>query len=48
MKKSWKYKVAKATAANYKLNKKILRIKASWDEVSSILNGAVDKKKKCR
>ena len=46
MKKSWKYKVAKATAGNYKLNKKILRLKASWDEVNAILNGAVNKKKK--
>lgn len=48
MKRSWKYKIAKATGANQKLNKKILRIKASWDEVNSILNGAVNKKKKCK
>lgn len=46
MKKSWKYKIAKTTGGNYKLNKKILRIKASWDEVDGILNGAVKKKRK--
>ncbi|HKL78867.1 MAG TPA: hypothetical protein VJZ06_10530 [Mobilitalea sp.] len=46
MKKNWKSKVAKATGNNYKLNKKVLRIKRSWDEVEGMLNGAVQRKKR--
>lgn len=46
MKKSWKHKVAKATGSNYKLNKKALQLKRSWDEVEGILNSAVKRKKK--
>lgn len=47
MTKSLKSKIARATACNYKLNKKIVRLKCSWDEVEAILNGAI-KKKKCK
>lgn len=46
MKKSWKQKVAKATGSNYKLNKKVMQIKRSWDEVEDIVNGTSKKKKK--
>lgn len=46
MKKGWKMKVAKITGANQKLNKKIMRLKASWDEVEDILNKSVKKKKR--
>lgn len=46
MKRSIKHKIAKATAGNYKLNKKALQIKRSWDEVEGILNNAVKKKKR--
>ncbi|HHT87618.1 MAG TPA: hypothetical protein GX002_01185 [Clostridiales bacterium] len=46
MKQKWKSKLARATAGNYKLNKKIMRIKRSWDEVESILNGSAKVKKK--
>jgi len=38
MRKDWKYKVAKITGSNYKLNKKVMRLKKSWDEVEKILN----------
>ena len=43
---SWKLKVARATGSNYKLNKKIMQIKRSWDEVEGILNKAAKKKRK--
>ena len=43
---SLRYKICKYTASNYKLNKKVLKLKRSWDEVESILNSAVNKKKK--
>lgn len=46
MGKSIKHKIAKATGANYKLNKKALQIKRSWDEVEGILNNAVKRKKR--
>ena len=45
MKQKWKSKLARATAGNYKLNKKIMRIKRSWDEVESILNGSAKVKR---
>ncbi|NLL74051.1 MAG: hypothetical protein GX237_11065 [Clostridiales bacterium] len=45
MKKDWKYKVAKITGGNYKLNKKVMGLKKSWDEVEGILNGSQKKKK---
>lgn len=41
----WKYKMAKATGSNYKLNKKVLQLKKSWDEVQGILSHANKKKK---
>lgn len=46
MKKGWKSQVAKATGGNYKLNKKALQLKRSWDEVEGILNNAVKRKKR--
>lgn len=46
MKKSWKQKVAKATGGNYKLNKKAMQIKRSWDEVEGMINGTPKKRKK--
>lgn len=46
MSKRWKHKVAKATGSNYKLNKKIMQLKRSWDEVEAMLNGSVKRKKK--
>lgn len=46
MSKSWKSKVAKATGGNRNLDRKIMKMKRSWDEVEDILNKAVKKKKK--
>jgi hypothetical protein len=46
MKKNWKSKIAKVTGNNRNLDKKVMRIKASWDEVEKILNTATKKKKK--
>lgn len=46
MKKDWKYKVAKATGGNQSFDKRILKLKSSWDEVEGILNSSVKKKKK--
>lgn len=48
MKKNWKSQIAKFTGKNRKLDKKILRLKASWDEVEDILNKSVKTKKKKR
>lgn len=45
MKKTWKSKVARATGNNHKIDKKILKLKASWDEVEGMLNSSVRKKK---
>jgi len=45
MKKTWKSKVARATGNNHKFNKKILKLKSSWDEVEGMLNNSVKKKK---
>lgn len=45
MRKSWKQKVAKATGGNHKLNKKVMKIKRSWDEVEGIIKGTSNKKK---
>ncbi|MFT4144831.1 MAG: hypothetical protein QM644_10290 [Mobilitalea sp.] len=44
---NWKVKVARATACNRKLDRKLMRLKASWDEVEGILNKVVKKKRKC-
>lgn len=46
MNKKIKFKLAKATGGNYKLNRKIMQLKRSWDEVEGILNGASKKKRK--
>jgi hypothetical protein len=46
VKKDWKSKVARATGGNHKLDKKVLRLKSSWDEVQGLLNKSVKKKKK--
>lgn len=46
MKKNWKWKVAKYTGHNRQLDRKILKLKASWDEVEDILNKSVKKKRK--
>lgn len=47
MKKNWKTSVAKATGGNHNLDRKIMKLKCSWDEVEGLLNKSV-KKKKCR
>ena len=41
MRRKLKCKIARAFAGNYKLNKKVMQIKRSWDEVESILNGHI-------
>ncbi len=46
MKKNWKYKVSKVTGGNPNIDKKIMKLKSSWDEVEGILNSSVKKKKK--
>lgn len=46
MKKGVKWKIARATGSNYKLNKKALQMKRSWEEVEGILNGAMKRKKR--
>ncbi|MBB2181280.1 hypothetical protein H0486_00015 [Lachnospiraceae bacterium MD1] len=46
MKKNWKWKVAKITGGNYKLDKKIMKLKSSWDEVDNLLNSSLKKGKK--
>lgn len=46
MKPNWKYKVSKITGANRGIDKKILKMKSSWEEVSGILNGTSKKKKR--
>lgn len=45
MGKTWKQKIARATGNNHKLDRKILNLKTSWDEVEDILNKAAKKKK---
>lgn len=40
MNQKLKHKVAKATGGNYKLNRKIMKLKRSWDEVEGMLNGS--------
>ncbi len=46
MKSNWKSQVAKVTGTNPKFDRKVLTMKKSWDEVSSLLNSSVKKKKK--
>jgi hypothetical protein len=45
LKKDWKYKVAKVTGGNQSIDRKIVRLKSSWDEVEKILNSSGKKKK---
>lgn len=45
MKKGWKSQVAKVTGGNPKLDKKVMKLKASWDEVESLLNNNGRRKK---
>ena len=42
--KKLKQKLARATACHYKLNRKILKIKKSWDQVEGMLNQSVKRK----
>lgn len=46
MNRKLKYKLAKITGRNYKLNKKVMQLKRSWDEVEGIINGPAKKKKR--
>ncbi len=46
MKNNWKSKIARATGSNRNLDKKIMKMKSSWDEVEKMLNTATKKKKK--
>ena len=46
MARNLKNKISRATSCNHKLNKKVLIIKRSYDEVYSILNGFDKRKKK--
>ena len=46
MKRNWKSQVAKVTGTNQKLDRKVLKMKRSWDEVSDLLNTGMKKKKK--
>ncbi len=46
MKNNWKSQVARVTGTNPKFDRKVLKMKKSWDEVSSILNSGAKKKKK--
>jgi hypothetical protein len=46
MKKNWKSKVAKATGGNQNIDRKVMKLKSSWDEVEGMLNGSIKTKKK--
>ena len=46
MSKKLKYKIAKATGSNYMLNRKIMQLKRSWDEVEGILNGSYKRRRR--
>ena len=48
MKKNWRYRMAKATGSSRSLDRKVLRIKRSWDEVEDILNKTVIRRRKRR
>ena len=45
MNQKLKKKMAKATGNNYKLNRKVMQLKSSWDEVEGMINGTAKKKK---
>lgn len=46
MKKSFKSEIAKATSQNIELNKKVLQMKTSWDEVEGLLKSTTKPKKR--
>lgn len=46
MKNNWKYKLSRVTGGNPKLDRKILKLKSSWDEVEKMLNSSTKKKGK--
>ena len=46
MKNNWKAKIAKVTGNNRSVDRKMLQMKKSWDEVEGILNKSVKKKRK--
>lgn len=46
MKKTWKQKIARTTGNYRNLDKKVLKIKGSWDEVEKLLNSSKKKKSK--
>lgn len=47
MKKSIKYKISKVLCCNCELNKQVLCIKRSWDEVEALLNRGCKCDNKC-
>jgi hypothetical protein len=46
MKNDWKLQISKMTGNYPKIDKKLFRIKRSWDEVAGIINTGIKKKKK--
>lgn len=46
LKPTWKAKIAKTTGGNVNLNKSVMKLKSSWDEVEKLLGNAAKKKKK--
>lgn len=46
MKKDWRFKVAKVTGGNQKIDRKFMKLKSSWDEVEGMLNSSVKKRKR--
>ncbi len=46
MKKNWRFKVAKVTGGNQKIDRKFMKLKSSWDEVEGMLNSSVKKRKR--
>jgi hypothetical protein len=48
MKKHSKYKISKLFCGNCNLNRKVLRLKRSWDEVESILGRGNKCNPKCK
>lgn len=46
MSRKLRIRIARATGSNYKLNKKVMQLKRSWDEVEGIINKTDKKKKK--
>lgn len=46
MKNDWRLQVSRVTGNYPQIDKKLFRIKKSWDEVASIINTGMKKKKK--